>query len=97
MEIKILSGQSTLNNHKEYLKILIKTRKGTLPGNRDYGLESSFLDAPPQEAGTRFAMDVFTSARDWIEGAEVKETKLTANGNGKVTALIEIESGDDYE
>lgn len=85
-----------LKEQKERLELLIRTRKGTLPGNRAYGLDGDFIDSTPEAAGTRFAMEVFTSARDWLPGAEVTEADYSADGDGKVTARIKIESGDDY-
>lgn len=85
-----ISAPDNLREQSRFLEYIIQTRKGTLPGNRDYGLDASFLDAPAAEAGTRFAMAAHLGARDWLDGAQVTKADYRAGEDGRITAYIEL-------
>ena len=75
------------------VKIILTTRKGTVPMYRDFGVNMDFLDMPIPGAEQRARMEIREAVEKWEPQVRVKDITFArdeANG-GKLIPTVEVE------
>lgn len=72
------------------LALLYETVEGTCPGDRRFGLDPSFMDAPLDVAVNLFALEVIEKTEVYEDKAEVLEVEYTQLQDGNLTPRIVI-------
>lgn len=75
------------------LRNLILTPVGTVPLDRDFGIDQSILGLPIDVAQSLLAVEIIDKVDRYEPRVSVAEVKLTASIDGKITAKVVIESG----
>lgn len=70
------------------LRNLILTPAGTVPLDRDFGLDTSFIGQPSDIARNMFAVELAEKARKYEPRARIVSVAFDADGDGKLTAKV---------
>ena len=71
------------------IRFFCRTPKGSLPQMRDYGIDFTVLDEPPQVIETRLTIDIVSGIRKYFD-INVKEIEITADMDGRIRVHIKI-------
>lgn len=82
---------------KESLEVLISTPEGTVPLDRNFGLDQSFLSLPPETAKTLFAQELTEKAEIYIPEISVTEVESQVDSNGNIQSIITVCRNMEYE
>lgn len=75
------------------LRNLILTPVGTVPLDRDFGIDQSILGLPIDVAQSLLAVEIIDKVERYEPRVSVSEVELTANIDGQIIAKVVIESG----
>ena len=75
------------------IRNLIMTPVGTVPLDRDFGIDQSILGLPIDAAQSLLAVEIIDKVDRYEPRVSVTEVELTATIDGKITAKVVIESG----
>lgn len=75
------------------IRNLIMTPVGTVPLNRDFGIDQSILGLPIDAAQSLLAVEIIDKVERYEPRVSVSEVELTANIDGQIIAKVVIESG----
>lgn len=75
------------------LRNLIMTPAGTVPLDRDFGLDQSFLGYPIDVAQNLLAIEIIDKVARYEPRASVSEVELSGNAEGQIIAKVVITSG----
>lgn len=75
------------------IRNLIMTPVGTVPLDRDFGIDQSILGLPIDAAQSLLAVEIIDKVERYEPRVSVTEVELTATIDGKITAKVVIESG----
>jgi phage baseplate assembly protein W len=75
------------------LRNLILTPVGTVPLDRDFGIDQSILGLPIDVAQSLLAVEIIDKVDRYEPRVSVSEVELTANIDGQIIAKVVIESG----
>lgn len=75
------------------IRNLIMTPLGTVPLNRDFGIDQSILGLPIDAAQSLLAVEIIDKVERYEPRVSVSEVELTANIDGQIIAKVVIESG----
>lgn len=64
------------------LELLYSTRAGTCPGDREFGLDQTFLDSPINVAKNLFALEVIEKTEIYNDKAEILSIEYTQSEDG---------------
>lgn len=74
------------------LNNLLSTRKGTIPINRDFGIDWNVLSQPLDEAESSFVVELMEQIEAYIPELKASEIEFTVEPeNGKIIPTITIE------
>lgn len=76
-----------------YLQNLIMTPAGTVPLDRDFGLDQSFLGYSIDVAQNLLAIEIIEKVARYEPRASVSEVELSSNAEGQIIAKVVITSG----
>lgn len=94
-EIHFLNGSDKLKNEMD---ILLSTRAGSVPVDRDFGISWDCLDAPPEVAESLFYQELLAKAERYRPGIKIRKVTFEHRpDSGEMTARIECEGGDTIE
>lgn len=88
---------SFLKFAKESLEVLISTPEGTVPLDRNFGLDQSFLSLPPETAKTLFAQELIEKAEMYIPEISVTDIKSQVDSEGNIQPIIMVCRNAEYE
>lgn len=88
---------SFLKFAKESLEVLISTPEGTVPLDRNFGLDQSFLSLPPETAKTLFAQELIEKAEIYIPEISVTEIESQVDNEGNIQPIITVCRNAEYE
>ena len=74
------------------IRNLIMTPVGTVPLDRDFGIDQSILGLPIDAAQSLLAVEIIDKVERYEPRVSVTEVELTATIDGKITAKVVIES-----
>lgn len=75
------------------IRNLIMTPVGTVPLDRDFGIDQSILGLPIDAARSLLAVEIIDKVERYEPRVSVSEVELTANIDGQIIAKVVIESG----
>lgn len=70
--------------------LLLSTRAGSLPLDREFGLSAEFLDLPPETAKSIYAAEITEKVAKYIPGVRVKSVSWQAGDDGKFKSKVVI-------
>lgn len=86
-----------VNEIFQNVRTIIKTIKGTVPLDRNFGIDISFLDSPIEVAKAKMRAEVINAIRVYEPRAEiVKVVFLGDDSNGVIVAKVVIEIDEQY-
>ncbi len=72
------------------LALLLSTREGSMPLDREFGIKMDFLDRPPEVAKSLYTAEVTKKVSMFIPAVRVREVKWTSGEDGKQTKKVVI-------
>lgn len=75
------------------LRNLYRTPVGTIPMEREKGIDMEFLSMPPETAKNLFAVEVIKKTRFYMD-LEVTDIIFREYEDGKITAKVVVSSGE---
>ena len=85
------SGQ-WLEELDRQLALLLSTRAGTMPLDREFGLNMDFVDMPPEVAKSLYTAEVTEKVAKFIPTVRVQEVTWSSGGQGNLIAKVVITS-----
>ena len=89
------AGQDELSSIQRNLSALYSTPEGTCPGDRRFGLDWSFLDAPLDVAENLYALEVVDKTEEYEPRVEVMEVTYEWEMDGHLRPTILIGPNED--
>lgn len=74
---------------KKNLKFYCNTPRGSLPQNRNYGIDATITDLPYAEMRMRLTVDLVTGIRETF-GIHISNINVTADADGGINVAIKI-------
>lgn len=74
------------------LTLLLSTREGTLPLNREFGINMDFLDLPPETAKSLYTAEITKKVAKFIPSVRVQEVRWSAGDDGQLKSRVVITS-----
>lgn len=88
----ILKIDSERDSIREQVALLLSTRVGEQALDRDYGIDTSFLDMPTETAKAMFTAEVIEKLRKYVAGATVENVTFEiTDGKMNPTVVISVE------
>ena len=72
--------------------LLLSTRAGTIPLDRELGLSMDFIDMPPETAKSLYTAEVTEKVSKFIPEVRVQEVTWTGGNTGKLFPKVVITS-----
>lgn len=91
-QIEYTATEATVAELDSRLSLLLSTREGTMPLDREFGLNMDFLDMPPETAKSLYTAEVTKKVAKFIPEARVKSVTWTSDGAGKIIPKVVITS-----
>lgn len=76
------------------VRTIVMTPAGTVPLDRDFGIDISCLDLPLPVAQNMLTLEVVQKVELYEPRVKVDEVALSLTGDGQVTAKVVLSSGD---
>jgi hypothetical protein len=76
------------------LSALLSTPKGTMPGDRNYGIDYSFMDLPLEAAENTFAVEAMNAVDEYINDVSIDSVDFDII-NDKIVANINLVENDE--
>lgn len=95
----VIYGAKGVEEIVQNVRTILTTRKGTVPLDRDFGLDFTFLDAPINVSKARLQNEVFEAIRKYEPRAVIREISFNTeqinamSGRMLPTVKIEINPG----
>lgn len=92
-EVEIVStdNMTDMERYITWLKSLIVTPEGSLPGNRGFGLKMDFLSAIPAQAVNLLAIELDEKVQEYIPEITIANVELLSASGGNLNIKIYIE------
>jgi phage baseplate assembly protein W len=74
------------------MSLLLSTREGTMPLDREFGINMDFLDRPPEIAKSLYTAEVTKKVAIFIPAVRVQEITWTRTENGRLNPKVVITS-----
>lgn len=74
------------------LALLLSTPAGTMPLDREFGINMDLLDMPPETAKSLYTAEVTKKINQFIPAVRVQEVTWTWNNNGTFSPKVVITS-----
>ena len=88
---------SVIQEINRNLSVLISTPAGTCAGDRNYGIDGSFVGLPAQIAENRLAIELMEKIPLYEPRADVLEVSCASDAQGQLVATILIGPNDEYD
>jgi len=82
--------QAAISDLDRRISLLLSTREGTVPLDREFGLNMDFLDSPSQTAKSLYAAEVTKKVARFIPEARVQSITWIGEEMGKLTPKVVI-------
>lgn len=77
------------------IALILKTKRGTVPLDRDFGLEMQFIDKPIDIAETIAYTEVTEAVEEYEPRASVTDVSFSTGADGKMILNVEVEIEDE--
>ena len=91
VEFSVSGGTAESDEIMRCLRNLIMTPAGTAPLDRDFGIDTLFLDMPADAAQSLLAVEIIEKAERYEPRVSVREVELYPDTDGKITAKVAVE------
>lgn len=92
--LKFNYSASDIDDIRRCLSTLYATATGTMPNDRDFGLDQSFLDMPPPIAKSEFTLEVVEKTEIYEPRVNVEGVTFASDPEGSILyATIELSKG----
>lgn len=88
-EIEYTAGEAAVADLDSRLSLLLSTREGTMPLDREFGLNMDFVDMPPDTAKSLYTAEVTKKVAKFIPEVRVRSVTWTGAA-GELTAKVAI-------
>ena len=88
---EILSESDYVRSVLQNVQNVIKTRQGTVPFFREFGLPQEFVDQPMQIAAQTMLVEVREALMKFEPRAELVDVRFSANTDGRLLPVVEVE------
>ena len=85
-----LSESDTVKSVLQNISIILRTRRGSVPHYREFGLPMGFLDRPITAARPLVFAEVKEAVERFERRAEVVRVDVRADITGRVTPVVEV-------
>lgn len=95
----IVIGASGLTALAQEIRTVLTTRKGSVPLDRDFGLDWNILDCPLHEVKTRYVADVTRQVEKYVPRVKVVEVDFKTSGDaadGLVHPVVKVSVRPEY-
>lgn len=93
----IYAGKKVDDDTLNRINLLLSTPKGTMPNDREYGIDISFLDNPINVSEGLFVIEASYALEKYEKTITVDSVEFIVNDvNGEVTAIITLVDNIDY-
>lgn len=72
------------------LALLLSTREGTLPLDREFGINMDFLDLPPETAKSLYVAEITKKVAKFIPSVRVQEVRWSVGVDGQLKSRVVI-------
>lgn len=93
-EIEIVASEDITESEIEDLKTLYTTPEGTIPMERDKGIDISFLSMPIEVAQNMYSVEVIKKTRLYSDNIEVSSITFLRNNDGNIKAKVVVCRGE---
>ena len=87
VELTGLEDNSERDKLLDEITALILTRKHTMAGNNDYGMDCDFLDCVTPESINRFTAELDAEIRKWMPGIELVAVDMEPDELGAASLI----------
>lgn len=88
-QIEYTATEAAVADLDSRLSLLLSTREGTMPLDREFGLNMDFIDMPPETAKSLYTAEVTKKVAKFIPEVRVKAVTWTGAA-GELTAKVVI-------
>ncbi|MEG2419973.1 MAG: hypothetical protein RSB55_00380 [Oscillospiraceae bacterium] len=74
------------------LSLLLSTRAGTMPLDREFGINMDFLDMPPETAKSLYTAEVAQKVAQFLPTVRVQEVQWSSGDAGQIKSKVVITS-----
>ncbi len=96
IQISFAYGEGDEAERREIMRnvqTILATPLGTCPLYRDFGLDTSVLDAPIDVAQNLLAVEIMDAVDRWEPRVRVTDVTFTADENGKLRTKVVLSDG----
>lgn len=72
------------------VRTIISTVKYSVPLDRDFGIDASYVDKPTAKAQAMISSEIIRAVREYEPRATVSSISFTADTDGKLTPKLEV-------
>lgn len=90
----IVASEIITEDEIENLRILYKTPVGTIPLEREKGIDTTFLSMPTEVAKNMYSVEIIKKTRLYSNNIEVFDISFSSDEYGKITAKVVINRGE---
>lgn len=92
-----LYGQEIDQQLATELSALLSTPKGTMPGDRNYGIDFSFMDLPLEAVENTFAIEAMNAVDEYEKGLSIDSVNFSTSDDRIVAHINLVDSDEDPE
>lgn len=88
------------NSYAEILqnvRCIVSTIKGSVPLDRDFGVDAEYLDKPTPKAQAMVAQAILNAIQVYEPRVEVNSIRFTATADGRLIPKVQVKIKDEYE
>lgn len=84
------SPQSEVEEILQNVRTILSTIKGSVPLDRDFGIDSSYVDAPMPVAKAKLASEIMSAVQKYEPRATITSIDFTGEMDGVLKPRIEV-------
>ena len=84
------SPQTTVEEVLQNVRTILTTIKGSVPLDRDFGIDGSYVDAPMPVAKAKLASEIMSAVQKYEPRATITSIDFTGEMNGMLKPRIEV-------
>jgi len=91
-QIEYTAAEAAAAELDSRLSLLLSAREGTMPLDREFGLNMDFLDMPPETAKSLYTAEVTKKVAKFIPGVRVKSVTWSTGETGTLIPKVVVTS-----
>ncbi len=84
------SPQNEVEEVLQNVRTILSTHKGSVPLDRDFGIDSSYVDTPMPVAKAKLASEIMKAVQKYEPRATITKIDFTGDLNGTLKPRIEV-------